>query len=118
MNIGWFLFVEGMVMRNTWGQQNLEFKVRNIDLLNELGIKRSKGVQVKVNAADLTAEMLGVIEDACTTHAGSTPLYFKIQDAGENIQLELLSRKFRVNPVNDMVRQMKKAGELDVSVVI
>ncbi|HTF17843.1 MAG TPA: DNA polymerase III subunit alpha, partial [Chryseolinea sp.] len=118
MNIGWFLFVEGMVMRNTWGQQNLEFKVRNIDLLNELGIKRSKGVQVKLNAADLTAEMLGVIEDACVTHAGSTPLYFKIQDAGENIQLELLSRKFRVNPVNDMVKQMKMAGELDVSVVI
>jgi DNA polymerase-3 subunit alpha len=118
MNIGWFLFVEGMVVKNTWGQQNLEFKVRNIDLLNELGLKRSKGVQVKVNAADLTAEMLGVIEDACVAYAGSTPLYFKIQDAGENIQLELLSRKFRVNPVNDMVREMKKAGELDVSVVI
>jgi len=118
MNIGWFLFVEGMVVRNTWGQQNLEFKVRNIDLLNELGLKRSKGVQVKVNASDLTAEMLGAIEDACTTHAGSTPLYFKIQDAGENIQLELLSRKFRVNPVNEMVKQMKKAGEVDVSVVI
>lgn len=118
MNIGWFLFVEGMVMRNTWGQQNLEFKVRNIDLLNELGIKRSKGVQVKLNASDLTAEMLGAIEDACATFAGSTPLYFKIQHAGENIQLELLSRKFRVNPVNDLVKQMKKAGEVEVSVVI
>jgi len=117
MNIGWFLFVEGMVMRNTWGQQNLEFKVRNIDLLNELGVKRTKGVQVKVNAADLTAEMLGVIEDACVTYAGSTPLYFKIQDVGENIQLELLSRKFRVNPINDMVKQIKKAGEVDVSVI-
>jgi len=117
MNIGWFLFVEGAVVRNTWGQQNLEFKVRSIDLLHELGVKKSKGVQVKINAADLTKEMIGLIEDVCNSYSGNTPLYFKIQDAQENINLELLSRKFRVSPVNDMVKQMKKAGEIDVSVV-
>ena len=47
MNIGWFLFVEGGVIKNNWGQQNVEIKIRNIDLLNELGVKRSKGVQLK-----------------------------------------------------------------------
>ncbi len=117
MNVGWFLFVEGMAVKNTWGQQNLEFKVRNIDLLHELGAKRSKGVQISINAADLTQEMIGLIEDVCNSHTGNTPLYFKIQDRQENINLELLSRKFRVNPVNDMARQMIKAGEIDVSVV-
>ncbi len=117
MNIGWFVFVEGAVVRNTWGQQNLEFKVRNMDLLHELGVKRSKGVQVQIKANDLTLEMLGLIEDVCATYTGNTPLYFKIQDAGENINLELLSRKFRISPINDMVKQMKKAGEIDVSVV-
>jgi len=117
MNIGWFLFVEGAVVRNTWGQQNVEFKIRNIDLLNELGIKRSKGVQLRINANDITKEMIGRIEDVCQEYTGNTPLYLKIQDAGENINLELLSRKFRVSPVNEMVKQMKKAGEIEVAVV-
>ena len=117
MNIGWFLFVEGAGVRNTWGQQNLEFKIRNIDLLNELGIKRSKGVQLRINANDITKEMIGRIEDVCQEYTGNTPLYLKIQDAGENINLELLSRKFRVSPVNEMVKQMKKAGEIEVAVV-
>jgi DNA polymerase-3 subunit alpha len=117
MNIGWFLFVEGAVVRNTWGQQNLEFKIRNIDLLNELGIKRSKGVQLRVNTADITKEMIGIIEDVCQEYTGNTPLYVKIHDTKENINLELLSRKFRIRPVNDMVKQLKKAGEIDVEVV-
>jgi DNA polymerase-3 subunit alpha len=117
MNIGWFLFVEGAVIRNTWGQQNLEFKIRSIDLLNELVIKRSKGVQLRINATDITKEMIGRIEDVCLEYTGNTPLYLKIQDAGENINLELLSRKFRISPVNEMVKQMKKAGEIEVAVV-
>src|SRR5688500_5642000 len=50
MNIGWFLFIEGMVVKNTWGQQNIEYKIRNIDLLNEIGVKKSKGVSIRVNA--------------------------------------------------------------------
>lgn len=117
MNIGWFLFVEGSVIKNTWGQQNVEVKIRNIDLLNELGIKRSKGVRLRINSIDLTENMIGIIEDVCQEYSGKIPLYLKIQDDKENINLELLSRKFRVNPVNDMAVQMKKAGALEVEVV-
>lgn len=117
MNLGWFLFIEGAVIKNTWGQQNTEVKIRNIELLNELGVKRSKGVQLRINSVDLSQEMIGVIEDVCQTYAGNTPLFLKIHDDKENISLELLSRKFRVNPINDMAVQMKKAGALEVNVI-
>jgi DNA polymerase-3 subunit alpha len=53
----------------------------------------------------------------CQSHAGNTPLYLKIQDDKENISLDLLSRKFRVNPVNDMAILMKKAGAVEVEVI-
>lgn len=114
MNIGWFLFIEGAVIRHTWGQQNLEFKIRNIDLLNDLGTKRSKGLQVKVSAADVTPELIGKIENVCTAFKGDVPLYLKLSDSGENMNLELLSRKFRISPVNDMVKQMKKVADVEV----
>jgi DNA polymerase III subunit alpha len=117
MNIGWFLFVEGGVVKNTWGQQNVEVKIRNIDLLNELGLKRSKGVRLRINSVDITDEMISIIEDVCQTYAGSTPLFLKILDDKENINLELLSRNFRVNPINDMAVQMRKAGPVEVEVM-
>lgn len=114
MNIGWFLFTEGTVIRNTWGQQNLEYKIRNIDLLNDLGVRRSKGLQLRVNAEDITSELIGKIEDVCREFTGDTPLYLKIQDVKENINLELLSRKFRISPVNDMVKKMGKVADIEV----
>ena len=114
MNIGWFLFIEGAAIRNTWGQQNLEFKIRHIDLLNDLGTKRSKGLQVKVNAADVTSELIGKIENVCAEFKGDVPLYLKLSDTSENLSLELLSRKFRISPGNEMVKQMKKVADVDV----
>lgn len=114
MNIGWFLFIEGAVIRNTWGQQNLEFKIRHIDLLNDLGTKRSKGLQVKVSAADVTPELIGKIESVCVEFKGDVPLYLKLSDSSENMSLELLSRKFRISPGNEMVKKMKKVADVDV----
>jgi DNA polymerase-3 subunit alpha len=118
MNIGWFVFVEGAVVKNNWGQQNIEFKIRNIDLLNEIGVKRSKGVQLRLNATEITQDFIGKIEDVCQEYSGNTPLFVKIRDEQENISLELLSRRFRVNPVNDMVKKMKKVGEVEVEVML
>jgi DNA polymerase-3 subunit alpha len=114
MTIGWFLFVEGAVIKNTWGQQNIEFKIRHIDLLNEIGIKRSKGVSLRVNASEITKDLIGKIEDVCQEFSGSTPLYLKLKDDTENMSLELMSRKFRVNPINDMVKEMKKVAEVEI----
>lgn len=114
MSLGWFLFVEGVVMRNSWGQQNIEFKIRNIDLLNEIGVKRSKGVQLNLTAAEITEDLILKIEGVCQEFAGNTPLYLKLRDEKENLSLELLSRKFRINPVNDMVKKMKKVGTVEI----
>ncbi len=117
MTQGWFLFIEGSIVKNNWGQQNVEMKIRSIDLLNELGLKRTKGVQLKVNAREVTKELIGKIEDVCQQYTGNTPLYLKLRDEQENISLELLCRRFRINPINDMVSKIKKLSEVDVEVL-
>lgn len=114
MNVGWFLFIEGIVMKNTWGQMNIEYKIRNIDLLNEIGVKRSKGISLRVNLSEVTPDLIGKIEDLCQNFSGGAPLYLKLRDEKENINLELMSRKFRVNPVNDMVKEMKKLADVEI----
>lgn len=114
---GLFLFVEGNIIRKTWGDQSLEFKIRNIDLLNELGIKRTKGLQLKMNTSIISSELIGQIEDLCSTFSGGCPLFLKLKDEGENINLELLSRKYRVKPINEMVEKIKKIPDVQVEVV-
>ena len=114
MNTGWFVLVEGSIIKNNWGQMSVEMKIRSIELLNEIGVKRCKGVQVKLNTTDINKEVIANIEKLCTTFAGNTPFFLKIRDEQDNISLELLSRKFRINPINDMVKEMKKLAEVEV----
>lgn len=114
---GLFLFIEGMAVRRTWGEQNLEFKIRSMDLLNEIGIKRAKGLEVRVPTDALNADLVKQMEAIFAEYNGGTPLFLKLRDDRENISVDLLSRKFRVKPVNEMVRKMKKLPMVEVSVV-
>ncbi len=114
---GLFLFIEGNVLRKSWGEQNLEFKIRNVDLLNEIGVKRAKGLQVKVSASSLNPALIKQLESLCQEYSGGTPFYLKLLGESDSISVELLSRKFRVKPVNDMVKKIKKIPELEVEVV-
>ena len=114
---GLFLFIEGSVVRKSWGEQNLEFKIRQIDLLNEIGVKRAKGLEVHIATNALTPTLVGQLENIFTEFGGATPLYLKLHDEKENINVDLLSRKFRIKPVNDMVKKMKKLPEVKIQVV-
>ena len=114
---GIFLFVEGNVLRKTWGDMGMEFKIRSMELLNDVGAKRTKGLQIKVSAASINKELIDTIEKVCNEFGGSTPLYLSLKDSEENITLELLSRKLRVNAGNELVKRMKKIPEVDVQVI-
>lgn len=114
---GLFLFVEGTVVRRTWGEQNLEFRFRSVDLLNEIGVKRAKGLEVRVPMDALNDEMVRKMQSIFSEFNGETPLYLKIRDDRENISVDMLSRKFRVKPVNDLVKRMRKLPMVEVSVV-
>ncbi|MBS1490550.1 MAG: DNA polymerase III subunit alpha [Bacteroidetes bacterium] len=114
---GIFLFIEGSVARRTWGDMSLEYKIRSIDLLNEIGNKRAKGLQLKVRLASINTDLISEIEKLCTEYAGTCPLYLKIQDEQENINLELLSRKYRIKAVNDVISKFQKIKDVMIEVV-
>lgn len=114
---GLFLLVEGNVVRKSWGDMSLEFKIRTMDLLNEIGLKKTKGLQIRMNSATISKELIGQIENLCNEYSGGCPLYLRIQDDQEKINLELLSRKFRVKPVNEMVVKFKKIKDIALEVV-
>lgn len=114
---GLFLFVEGSVVKKNWGDQSVELKIKQIDLLNDLGLKRTKGLQLKVEIAKVNDQMIDRIEAVCAEYAGTCPLYLKLADEEKNIHLELLSRKFRIKPVNAMVDKIRKIPDLQVEVV-
>ncbi len=114
---GLFLFVEGNIMRKTWGDMAMEFKIRSMELLNDLSTKRTKGIQIKLSAQSINKEIISQIEKICGEFKGGTPLYVSLKDTEENITLDLLSRSMRVNAGNDLVRKMRGIAGVEVGVV-
>jgi DNA polymerase-3 subunit alpha len=114
MSQGWFLFVEGVVQRNTWGNMSLEFQIRNIESLHDLAAKRVKGIALKLPLHAITPELIKSLEETAKKHPGTTSLQLLIHDEQEAIQTELLSRTCRITATTTVFQEFKKLGELGV----
>lgn len=114
MNQGWFLFVEGVVMRNTWGQKNMEFKIRHIDLLNDLATKRVRGLAIRVPVPAITYEFVDTLDKLCKSNAGTGALHLYLKSDSESIQAEVLARSTQIKATNSFIKDLKKIAEVGV----
>jgi DNA polymerase III subunit alpha len=111
---GLFLFIEGTVVRKSWGDQNLEFKIRNIELLNELASKRVQGLALRCEIGTVSAPFIEKLEKLCKKNLGNSTLTFYLKDEAEGVQAELLSRSCRIKVSNGFVKELKRISEVGV----
>ncbi len=115
---GWFLFVTGSVVAQKWGNNRMEFKIRSLDLLNDVRDKKAHGVELFVNLNDINQQIVGQIEDICASHKGQCSLRVNLVDASEDLQVELMSRKYKVDPSDDLLDKIKKIPEVKCRLLI
>ncbi len=111
---GLFLFVEGNVLRKSWGDQNLEFKIRNIELLNEVASKRVQGLAICLNVESVDGDFIDHLEKLCKKNSGNASLRFYLKDDENLLQAELLSRTARIKPSNPFIKELKKLADVGV----
>jgi DNA polymerase-3 subunit alpha len=114
MNVGWFLYIEGNVIRSTWGNMNLELKIRNIELLNDLAQKRLMGIALRIPLLSVSSQLIDSVEKICKKYPGNAALQIHIKDEAEPLQAESLSRNYRLKPVNECFQDLKKLAEIGV----
>lgn len=115
---GWFLYLQGNVIRQKWGDQRLELKLNSIELLSELRDKKTKGIIVTMNADEVSTQVIEQIEAVCMNFKGDLSFRLNLIDRQNNIASELLSRKFTINPSNEMIEEMKKIPEIECKVLV
>ncbi len=115
---GWFLFVQGVVVEQKWGDNRLEFKIRNIQLLNDLRDKKTKGVVVNMSLNEITKEIINEMEVLCNEFKGECSFQMNLIDQEEEIAVELMSRKYKVNPSNELIDRLKKMPEVNCKILL
>lgn len=107
--VGWFLYMEGTV-QNRWQTEELEFKIKIIELLAELRNKKTKCINLSIKLEDVNETIIQEILNLADAHKGKSQLKINIYDAEINQNINLLSRKIKISPDNKL---LKKIDEMD-----
>ena len=110
---GWFVFISGAVIQKKWSTENeLEFKINSITLLSEVRGRMIKGLKVNINLDDLTLDLMEKLEIITAKYKGDAKLYIEVLDKQGNISLELFSKKIKVDPSAELIKELKLLPEV------
>jgi len=115
---GWFLYIKGVVITKQWGDQRPEFKINSMQLLSEIREKLSKSIQVDVEPKSISLELVSKMEDLLAEHPGKCSFKVNLLEKGENISVDLLSRKYMVSPDDELLNALKDFPELNCKVSV
>jgi DNA polymerase III subunit alpha len=114
---GWFLYLTGSVHPNKWKENEFEFKINTMMLLNEVRGKMIKGLRVNIDLDDLTLDLMEKLENITKKYKGDAKLYINIIDNKENITLDLMSKRYAIEPSNEMIKELGLIPEVAYQII-
>jgi DNA polymerase-3 subunit alpha len=113
--IGYSLLIKGKVQERQFGNNpdELEFKIGAIHMLPEVKEELIKSISIKVPLDLIQEDFIAEIEHFSNRRAGKVELRFTVIDLTENIQLDMFSRKKRINLDDDFVDFLESKEEIE-----
>lgn len=118
LNPGEFLHIRGKIQERYNQPGNLEFKISNVQLLSDLRDKLLRNLTLKVALDKIDSAWIDSLNDVLQPEGisskGNCVLKIKIYDPiDEKMCVDLPSKKYRINPDNDMIDNLRKLAELE-----
>lgn len=111
-----FLYVRACAQLRYNTTDKFELSILDLSLLSEAGNKLAKGITVIANAEDLNEEIILELFELIKKHPGRIPLKFSIRDREMQTGAEGISRKYRVNFDNELLKALEDFSELTFKV--
>jgi DNA polymerase-3 subunit alpha len=94
--LGYYLLIRGRVQKRPYRDDELEFKVKTINLLSSVKDDLIKSVTLKIDPENLNPAMIKELKELVLENKGETELKFLFIDLDDKISLPMFSRTFRV----------------------
>ena len=107
-NEGWLLFVKGKVQKRPYNDDQLEYRVNDIQLLSELTDKEVRNIVVELDINDITDELIDKIETVTNKNGGKHSLIIQVNNHQQKYALELLSRNRKLSIDKEFIQQIEK----------
>ncbi len=115
--LDWQLYVKGSVVVQTWRNNELEFKISGIDLLNEVKDKYYDGIELSINIDDVTESLINTLYNISEENPGKGSLLINVMDDQENLKLDLFSRKIRVGMTDRLISGLESLPGMEYRIL-
>ncbi|MGD0583420.1 MAG: DNA polymerase III subunit alpha [Bacteroidales bacterium] len=113
---GYYLLVKGRVQKRMYKEDELEFRVKSINLLSSVKDELIRSVTIRVSADEVTTELINELSALIKENKGSTELKFLFYDLGEKVSLPMFSRSIRVRLNNELISYLDDHPSIDYKV--
>ena len=101
--LGYYLLIKGRVQKRKYREDELEFKIKTINLLSSVKDELIKSVTLKIDPENINKEMINDLKELIHENKGETELKFLFLDHEDKISLPMFSRTFRVRLNNEFI---------------
>ena len=111
LNAGYFLYIKGRVQER-FNQGSLEFKISGIQLLGELRDKMAKTITLTVPLSEVNDSFIDKMKSMLQASPGNCAVRFNVFDREENLNIEMPSKKTKVNLSNEFITVLEEFKEV------
>ena len=104
---GLSLFIRGKVQTRRYDQSQFEFKINSIQLLTDVKDSLLEKLTIQMPLTAFTTESVADISALLKNNSGNTLLYFHVYGTEPHLNLELFSRKSKINITTQLVDYLK-----------
>ncbi len=105
--MGYYLLIKGRVQKRKYKEDELEFKIKTINLLSSVKDELIKSVTLKIDPGNISIEMINELKELVNGNKGETELKFLFLDTDDKISLPMFSRTFRVRLNNELISYLE-----------
>jgi DNA polymerase-3 subunit alpha len=114
--VGYYLLIKGRVQKRKYKEEELEFRIKTINLLSSVKDELIKSVTLKIDPENISNELIKELKELINENKGETELKFLFIDSDDKISLPMFSRTFRVRLNNELITYLEDHPGIDFKV--
>jgi DNA polymerase-3 subunit alpha len=114
--VGYFLLINGKVQPKPFNKEELEFKVKSMNILSDVRDEIIKSITLRIPISTINDDFISSFEKAIGKKRGKIELKFVLFDPNDKISVDMFSRSTRVHLNNTLVNFLEGHQEIEYSV--
>ena len=115
LDAGTYVFIKGKVEARFDSPDQFSLRVNSISLLSEIFEKNAKTLTLILSLKELQGETVSTLKSTVKKHKGKCALRIQIKDEEEKLNVELPSKKFRID-AKELALELNKFPEIQVKI--